>query len=107
MLRWGQKTEEEKYTTVLFVVGERGREIFNTWTWEKLRDAAGNETDKDDITVAVLFNKFEEYCTPRKNLVVERWRFFLRSQEMEESIDSFVTELRNLAATCEIDAIRD
>ena len=58
-------------------------------------------------TAAAFFNKFEEYCTPRKNLVMERRRFFLRSQEMEESIDSHVTELRNLATTCEFDAIRD
>ena len=27
-----QKTEEEKYSVFLFMIGEKGREIFDTWT---------------------------------------------------------------------------
>ena len=27
-----QKTEEEKYSVFLFIIGEKRREIFNTWT---------------------------------------------------------------------------
>ena len=29
------KTEKEKYSTFLYLIGEEGREIFNTWTWPK------------------------------------------------------------------------
>ena len=47
----GQKAEEEKYSMVLFVVGERGRETFNTWTWQKVCDAAGNEIDKGPVII--------------------------------------------------------
>ena len=31
------KSEEERYSTILLVIGERGREIFNTWTWGKYK----------------------------------------------------------------------
>ena len=40
--------EKDKYSTFLFLIGERGREIFNTWTWLKKVDADGNPTDEDD-----------------------------------------------------------
>ena len=29
------KTEEQQYLTFLFVIDERGREIFNTFTWNR------------------------------------------------------------------------
>ena len=54
-----RKTEEQQYSTFLFISGERGREIFNTFTWnKKIRD--GVETEEDDITVKELFQKFED-----------------------------------------------
>ena len=34
-----EKTEEQQYSTFLFAIGERGSEIFNTFTWyKKIRD---------------------------------------------------------------------
>ena len=30
-----QKTEKEKYLVFLFIIGEKGREIFNTWSWKR------------------------------------------------------------------------
>ena len=41
-------TEKEEYSTFLFFIGERGRELFNTWTWLKKVDADGNPTDEND-----------------------------------------------------------
>ena len=62
------KTEEQQYSAFLFVIGERGTEIFNTFTWNKMmRD--GVETEEDDITVKAFFQKFEDYCLPKKNLI--------------------------------------
>ena len=47
------KAEEEQSSIFLFVIGERGREIFNTFAWnKKIRDGA--ETEEDDITVKTL-----------------------------------------------------
>ena len=49
--------------------------MFNTKQWEKKIDEEGNPTDEDEKTVKQLFQKFEEYCLPKKNLVVERRKF--------------------------------
>ena len=84
------KTEKEKYSTFLFVIGERGREIFNTWTWLKKVDADGNPTDEDDSKLQELFKRFEDYCLPKRNLVVERRQFFQRNQHKDESYDAYV-----------------
>ena len=74
-----QKTEEEKYSVFLFMIGEKGREIFDTWTWEKKLDENNQPTDGDDITIKLLMEKFESYCLPKKNLVIERRKFFTRN----------------------------
>ena len=93
------KTEEQQYSTFLFVIGERGREIFNTFIWNrKARD--GIETEENGITVKALFQKFEDYCLPKRNFIVERRRFFTRNQQHDEKIDAYITQLRNLSSTC-------
>ena len=101
------KTEEEKYSVFLFLIGEQGRDVFNTMQWEKKRDEEGNPTDEDEITVKQLFQKFEEYCLPKKNLVVERRKFFWRNQQDDETFDQYMTELKNLASTCEFGELHD
>ena len=68
--------------------------------WDKKVNAQGNQTE-DDITVKKLFKRFQEYCLPKKNLVVERRKFFWKNQPDVETFDQFMTELRNLASTCE------
>ena len=100
------KTKEQQYSTFLFVIGERGREIFNIFTWnKKTRD--GIETEEDDIMVKALFQKFEDYCLSKKNLIVERRRFFTRSQQHDETIDTYITQLRNLSSTCEFGDVKE
>ena len=96
-----EKTEEEKYSVFLFLIAEQGRDIFNTMEWDKKVDARGNQAEEDDITVKKLFERFEEYCLPKKNLVVERRKFFWKNQHDDETFDQFMIELRNLASTCE------
>ena len=70
------KAEEEKYSVLLFLIGERERDVFNTMTWEKKGNAEGNSVDEDDITVQQLFKNFEDYCLTKKNVVAERRKFF-------------------------------
>ena len=102
-----QKTEEEKYSVFLFIIGEKGREIFNTWTREKNLGENNQSTDEDDITIKLLIEKFEAYCLPKKNLVIERRKFFTKNQQPDETIDGYITELRNLSSTCEFQDIRN
>ena len=71
-----EKTEEEKYSVFLFLIGEQGRDIFKTIEWDKKVDTQGNQTEEDHITV---------------------WK----NQHDDETFDQFMTELRNLGSTCE------
>jgi hypothetical protein len=48
--------------------------------------------------------KFEEYCTPRKIEVFERFKFFKIKQKEGQSVDQFITELKNAASQCEFDS---
>lgn len=49
----------------------------------------------------------EHYFKPAKNVIYERYVFGCCKQEDGESIDSFVTRLREKAATCDYGALRD
>lgn len=51
--------------------------------------------------------KFERYCNPRKNLTFEIHSFFTRNQQEGETIDAYVTELRNKASRCEFADLKD
>ena len=61
------KSEEEKYSVFLFLIGEQGRDIFNTIEWDKKLDAQGSQTEEDGVTVKKLFEKFEEYCVKEES----------------------------------------
>ena len=100
-------TEKQKYSAFLLLVGEEGHEIFDTWTWLKKEGEDGEPTDEDDITIEGLFEKFEDYCIPKRNLIVERRMFLQRNQGPTEPINSYVTELINLAKNCEFGEIHD
>ena len=92
---------KEKYSFFLFSIGEAGREVFNTWIWPNIVDDSGNPTSEDEITVASLFKRFDDYCKPKLNLIVERHKFNTRRQNPGEAVDHYITELKTLAATCE------
>ena len=53
-----------------------------------------NKDGEEMVTVRMLFQMFQQYCKPRKNLIVERHRFLTRNQEQSESIDQYVAELK-------------
>ena len=74
-------------------------------TWEKKLDENNQPTDDDDITIKLLMEIFEAHCLPKKNLVRERRKFF--TKQLEETIDGYITESRNLSSTCEFQDIRD
>ena len=71
-------------------MGEEALEIYNTFSLS----TAEQKLD-------VLFQKFEDYCNPRRNITFERHKFFTCVQEPTEGIDQYVTELRTKASTCE------
>ena len=81
------KQPKEKYSAFLYVIGQRGRDIFNTFTFQKIKDEKGQDTADDEITVEILFRMFGCYCNPKTNLLLERRKFFKREQRPGERFE--------------------
>ena len=96
-----EKTEAQKAAIFMCMIGKDGQEIKDTFEFET------GENEQEVITTAILFDKFEAHCKPKRNLVVERHRFLTREQLPGESVDQYVTELRTLAASCEWGDLKD
>ena len=71
--------------------------MFNTWTLSE------EEQNKPKI----LFEKFGDYCKPKKNLTVLRHKFNSCVQLTAESADHFITDSKLLSLDCEYGALRD
>ena len=56
---------------------------------------------------AVTLEKMEKKCIGECNEAYERYVFSRRDQEMNESVDTYVTALRKLAKTCDYGALTD
>ena len=66
-----------------------------------------NLSDQDQGDAAVILDALERYFKPAKNVIYERYVFGSCKQEEGESIDKFVTRLREAATTCEYGQLRD
>ena len=95
------RSEDEKVAIFMCMIGRQGQDIRDTFELDEDKDG------EEIVTVEILIQKFEQYCKPRKNLIVERHRFLTRNQEQSETIDQHVTELKTLAASCEWGDIKD
>lgn len=91
------KDEKIQCSILLTVAGEDAVEVFNTFTF----------TEDEQNKIAPLISKFEGYCTPKKNITFERHVFNTRSQGPDETIDSHVTALKQLAKSCEFSELQD
>ena len=56
--------------------------------------------DEERDKINILFTKFEEYCKPRGNVTIERYRFNSRAQGKLETVDQYVTELKLISKNC-------
>ena len=93
-----KKDAKVRAMTFLHVVGLESLEIYNTFSWE-------NEDDK--LKIDKIFEQFADYCNPRKNVTYETHVFFTRNQKEGEKFDTYVTDLRNKASTCEFDVLKE
>ncbi|KAF0719549.1 Uncharacterized protein FWK35_00033096, partial [Aphis craccivora] len=64
-----------------------------------------NITDED--TVETILNKFEDYCSPKKNEAMTFYKFFTRNQQQDEIFDSFITCLKELVKQCDFKSDED
>ncbi|XP_062570142.1 uncharacterized protein LOC134232211 [Saccostrea cucullata] len=92
-----ERNEKDKCSAFLYIIGQEGREIFNTMTIP----------DEDIDKIDTLFTKFKDYCAPRENITVWRHRFHTRVQGKIETIDQYVTDLKIISKNCKFGALED
>ena len=63
------------------------------------------ENDKSDLQK--ILDLWEAHCVPSTNVIFERYTFHHRTQMPGEPFDSFLTALRQAAATCEYGNLQD
>lgn len=91
-------TENVSVKLFYYLIGEAGRELCETL----MSDGTSARRKLSDLITA-----FDEHCNPKVNETVERYRFFTRNQGQKEGIDSYVTDLKVLASTCNFGEIKD
>ena len=65
------KDDKIKTSMLLTCIGQKGREIYETFTF--------NSAD-DEMKLEPVLNKFSEYCNPRKNVTILHHNFFTYRQ---------------------------
>ena len=91
-----KEEEARQVATLLAVIGKEANKVFRTFTWALPDDAK---------KISAVVSKFEEYCIPRENTIYERFLFFTREQRESETVDQYLTELRQIAANCDFESI--
>ena len=86
------RQEAKKCSYLLIWVGEKGRDIYNTWT---------GITDGDKSKLKTYYDLFEADVSPRANPVLARFKFHGRVQGSSETAEKFITDLRILAQDCD------
>ena len=94
-----EASDMRKISLFLNVAGAEAQRIFGTFTFV-------GETE-DPKKYADVINKFTNFCMPKKNLVYERYVFNICVQKEGQNVDSYVTELRHKAQTCDYGELKD
>lgn len=90
----GREPSDYQIALLLSVMSDCALKIYNNF-----QQSAGE--DKNNI--AVIINNVDDYFVLKKfDVANERHFFFLRGQKIYENIDSFETDLEDLASSCEL-----
>jgi hypothetical protein len=92
------KSDERLISILLTCLGEHCIDIYNSFVFE-------NDECKNKYTEVI--KKFENYFIPKKNITFFRHQFFTRNQLAGETIDQFVTDLKNKSKDCEFGMLRE
>ena len=92
------KTDKVKTLVLLTCIGQKGREIYETYNF----DNPGYE-----MRLASVLDKFSEYCNPRKNITILCHKLFKYRQHEAQNFHDLVTELEKLSSECEFETLHD
>ena len=92
--------ESPQYRTAVFlaIAGEEAAELHETFQFM-------GPGDKDDINK--VLKKFDDYFVRRTNEAYESYRFNARRQEENETLEQYVTSLRQMAKNCHFGPMED
>ena len=96
--RLAEEKDEFQCAVFLATIREDALDIFDGFKF-------ANEAEKSNLQVVI--QKFEEFCIGKTNEVYESYKFHLRKQEQDESIEAYVASLRQLAKTCNFGTSED
>ena len=82
---------EDSGRNIVDADGAEAMDIYCSFNW-------GSEAEKHDISQ--VKQKFARYFRPRTNVTYERCKFLQRNQELGETFDAFLTDLKNLISSC-------
>ena len=100
------KTKNKEYRCAAFLhcVGQKGLKIYNSLQFAEAQDDIPAEDKKD---VNQLLTKFDQQIIGTLNETYERFKFNKRDQHAGETIDDYVSALRELAKNCRFEALHD
>jgi len=83
------KDEKIKKATLLNALGSEALELYLTFNLP------------EETTYKEIIEAFDKYCSPKQNVVFERYKFYNRNQGHGEPFDNFFTDLKKLVKFCE------
>ena len=72
--------------------GKEAREIYKTLQWN---------SEGDDKKFDKVIEAFMRYCSPRKHILYERYMFWTLQQEVDKSVDAYLTLIKLKLEACE------
>ena len=88
------KDDKIKTSLLLTCTGQKGREIYETFTFDSA---------DDKMKLEPVLNKLSEYRNSLKNVTILRHKFFTYRQLKDQSFQDFITKLKKLSAECEFE----
>ena len=89
-----EKSDSVQTATMLHCLGPAVQIIY--------RMLPGKKEKYEEVVEAL-----EGYFAPKRNVVAERYKFRSRKQNVHETIDAYITSLRELVKTCEFGTLED
>ena len=90
-LVWIKKSFENQVNTLIYSIGEEADDI----------KVSFGLTADDATQCELVKNRFESHFIVKRNIIFERAKFNLRSQQEGESVETFITDLHCFAELCE------
>ena len=86
------KSDMVKIGIMLTHAGKEVREIYKTLQWSE-------EGDKQKFNKVI--KAFRKYCSPQKRILFERYTFWTLQEEVDESVDAYLTQIKLKLEMCE------